>query len=401
MRRVWDFIQYNNAIPIGLFILFGGTGAVFAASPQAQQAIYSSQDQVQSVDNTYIVNANLANQNFGLQITSVTEDTDNYYVSYTYNTIDVVNYVWQEVAVNKGFTLSKKELGNQDLGLFVAKQLGQEITQQLAYLTQVQEKERTNGTTLKTVATVYSGLVGKMLNPTEKTFPGYVPVVAEQPSDSNSGVASVALAGAGATFVATPPPVPTQEDIKSMVDQAVAAALAQQAAAAATTTPTQPQVGAAPVITISGDNPANIAIGSTYNDLGATVTDDKDNNLGVHTAVNGTAVDTVSIDTSTAATYTITYSATDTDGNTTSATRTVVVYDPAAIPPTDGGGGTGTTTPPMNGGGSATTTPPADTPPADTPPADTPPPTDQGTTTVTALPPADTSTSTTGTTTGQ
>ncbi|MDO8466777.1 MAG: DUF5011 domain-containing protein, partial [bacterium] len=76
----------------------------------------------------------------------------------------------------------------------------------------------------------------------------------------------------------------------------------------------------APVININGNNPARIELGETYNDLGATVTDDEDNNLGVQ--VSGAEINTSEIGTST-----ITYTATDNDGNTTTATREVVVYD--------------------------------------------------------------------------
>ncbi|MEK7640972.1 MAG: DUF5011 domain-containing protein [Patescibacteria group bacterium] len=75
-----------------------------------------------------------------------------------------------------------------------------------------------------------------------------------------------------------------------------------------------------PVISINGNNPARIEVGATYLDLGAIVTDDKDNNLGVQ--VSGAEIDTSQIGTST-----VTYTATDNDGNTTTATREVVVYD--------------------------------------------------------------------------
>jgi hypothetical protein len=45
-----------------------------------------------------------------------------------------------------------------------------------------------------------------------------------------------------------------------------------------------------PVITINGDNPAHIHVGDTYSDLGATVTDNVDHNLGIKTYLNGTPV---------------------------------------------------------------------------------------------------------------
>jgi hypothetical protein len=68
-------------------------------------------------------------------------------------------------------------------------------------------------------------------------------------------------------------------------------------------------------------------VGTTYADLGAVVTDDHDNNLGVHTFIGGTEVQTVSLDTSSSTVYTIFYRATDTDGNTSEEHRVVVVGD--------------------------------------------------------------------------
>jgi hypothetical protein len=82
-------------------------------------------------------------------------------------------------------------------------------------------------------------------------------------------------------------------------------------------TPTPDTTG--PVITINGANPANAELGSTYVDAGASAID----------AVDGAVLVTSSgsVDTSTLGANTITYSATDSSGNTSSATRTVNVVD--------------------------------------------------------------------------
>ena len=77
-----------------------------------------------------------------------------------------------------------------------------------------------------------------------------------------------------------------------------------------------------PVITINGDNPATVELGSAYVDDGATAFDD------FHGVTEVTS--SGSVDTSTVGSYTITYSATDKDGNTATATRTVNVVDTTA-----------------------------------------------------------------------
>ena len=82
-------------------------------------------------------------------------------------------------------------------------------------------------------------------------------------------------------------------------------------------TPTPPDT-VFPVITILGDNPATVELGSTYTDAGAT------SDGGETVSSSGT------VDTSTVGTYTITYSATDAAGNTSTATRTVNVVDTTA-----------------------------------------------------------------------
>jgi hypothetical protein len=78
----------------------------------------------------------------------------------------------------------------------------------------------------------------------------------------------------------------------------------------------------APVITVTGDNPASIAQNETYEDAGATADD----------AVDGTVTVASSgeVDTSTLGEYTITYTASDAAGNQATASRTVNVVDVTA-----------------------------------------------------------------------
>ena len=77
-----------------------------------------------------------------------------------------------------------------------------------------------------------------------------------------------------------------------------------------------------PVITIIGTNPATHELGTTYTDQGATAFDEFHGDTPVTTS--GT------VDISVVGSNTITYTATDLDGNTATATRTVNVVDTTA-----------------------------------------------------------------------
>ena len=76
---------------------------------------------------------------------------------------------------------------------------------------------------------------------------------------------------------------------------------------------------------------ATITVGSTYADLGATVTDNVDQNLGYTVSLDGGATTTVEqlvLDTTATSTHSIVFTATDGAGNTSTATRVVEVVAP-------------------------------------------------------------------------
>ncbi len=79
-----------------------------------------------------------------------------------------------------------------------------------------------------------------------------------------------------------------------------------------------------PVITLLGSNPMNLNIDDTFTDPGATAQDIPDGDLTASIQVSH------DVDTSTAGTYTVTYSVTDSNGNTATASRSVVVSDTSA-----------------------------------------------------------------------
>lgn len=74
-----------------------------------------------------------------------------------------------------------------------------------------------------------------------------------------------------------------------------------------------------PIVTLTGAATITLTVGDTYTELGATVTD---NSLeAIAAVITGT------VDTTTAGTYTVTYTATDASGNTATVTRTVNVVE--------------------------------------------------------------------------
>ena len=79
-----------------------------------------------------------------------------------------------------------------------------------------------------------------------------------------------------------------------------------------------------PVITLDGDNPVTIEVGSTYTDAGANAVDNLDGNITNTMLV----VNSVNVNTSLLGTYEVTYNAIDSNGNVAAqVTRSVIVVD--------------------------------------------------------------------------
>jgi hypothetical protein len=298
MSRFINFIKYNNSVSIGLGLLFLSFGGALAASPDLRagvaDAFVQESQNVVSVDNSYIVNINLDTYVPRVQVTSVTEDDEHYYVDYQLQTIGLQNGVWQDLYQTSSMEVPKEALRGRDLGLYITDQLKDVIGRQVSLLRETQKFERSVGQTQKVVATAYSGLVGKFLDATEETIPGYQPVI--------------------------PDPVPVVAAAGSASVTQPSSSVSSQQSTANTSGDVTP-----PVITVVGNNPATIARNASYVDLGATIFDAVSPNIGIVYAVDGVEVPTININTSIDHTYTITYSATDQAGNTGSATRTIIV----------------------------------------------------------------------------
>jgi hypothetical protein len=83
--------------------------------------------------------------------------------------------------------------------------------------------------------------------------------------------------------------------------------------------------GAAPVITLLGDNPQEVNEGGPYTEAGATALDAVDGDVTAGIVIDATAIDVNVPDD-----YDVTYTVTDSAGNTAMATRTVTVLDQTA-----------------------------------------------------------------------
>jgi hypothetical protein len=84
----------------------------------------------------------------------------------------------------------------------------------------------------------------------------------------------------------------------------------------------------APVITLIGASTINLSVGSIYNELGATATDDVDGDLTPNITIGGDTVDT-----NTANTYSVTYNVSDNSGNAAAEViRTVIIEADVTAP---------------------------------------------------------------------
>lgn len=295
MRGVWHFLKYNNAVPLLFGVLFLSSGVALAANPEirdaAASAVLSRTEQVVSIDNTYLVGKDLSAYSPTVRIHAVTEDENKYYVSYTLDTISLEDYAWRDVRKEGSMAVSKAGLGPYgDLGMYATRQFKELIASELSYLREAQEREREQ-VSGAVVATTYGGLIGRFLNATTETLPGYTPVVAA-PTEAEGGSFSAPGESSNAPGGA-------------------ASAPAQSA-----------QVS----LQVLGNNPARVSLRSTYIDLGVVVLDPLNTNVGVHTYLDGVEVySSPSVDTTKDATYVIEYRVTDRLGTTVSASRTIIV----------------------------------------------------------------------------
>lgn len=168
MRRFTDFILYNNTFTLVMgFLLLGGGTAL--ANEDVREAVASTviatEERVQQIDNSLILNADIENYDFEMLVTGVSEDEWTYYVTYSYRTLEVHDGEWQEVQKEDTLTVQKSELRDWDFETYVTKQLAEIVAAQRMLLAETQSIEATIGQRGKVVERSYSGLVGRFLDP--------------------------------------------------------------------------------------------------------------------------------------------------------------------------------------------------------------------------------------------
>lgn len=380
MSKFGSFIKYNNIIPITISVVLLGSATTFAATNP--DTIVKKQEKILSIDNTYISEVNLKKFTPEVEILSVEEDDDNYYITYEFTTIALSNGVWKDVTTEQILEVSKRRLDRyRDLGLFVTEELNEQIKAEKKRLTETQVIEKKKKTT-KRVSTTYKGIVGGFLSEKVTSIDKYKPVV--KPPKPKQEVQTFALPPEKLPEqeLALLPEeiivedVPTEEDLddgptttEPNVDQDPGEATDPNSGSDTAST-TEPD-NEAPYLTILGDNPVMLAIGDAYTDLGATVIDDQDVNLSVTLYLDGLEVQSIELDTATATTYSIVYEAVDSQGEIAQVERIVTVYEQTSVNipdpddeiPTTTDENIPTTTPPTTNDDQASTT--EDTPSQD------------------------------------
>ena len=319
MNKLFHFLQYHNAVPIALGVVFLGAGATYAAANP--ETIYSATQQVISIDNTYLVGKDLATYTPSIKITGVTEDADNYYVAYEFNTIDIKDALWQDVTKNEIMTVSKPDLGPyRDLGVYVTRQLREKAERELARLEETQTIEEKN-VSQKTVATIYGGLVGQILTDTTEVLPGYMPVVV-----APSAPTQVAAAAA-------PDLTSSADSTSSSQAGDVSAPQSGGALAVGSVLSGDPSDTDPPYLQILGSASILLQAGDYYLDLGAVAADNGRADLvDVSLYLNGAKVERVYMPSAKAGEWTITYEARDKAGNITRVERHITVSDATPAP---------------------------------------------------------------------
>lgn len=202
MNRFISFLKYNNLAIILIALVFIIGSSVFAA-PLAKTS------KIIGTDNTLLLSEDLLKFVFDYRVEKIESDDVYYYVTFTHKDLIERDNVWQEEVVENSLKVTRSSL-NEDLGLYLARQLAEEQANRLHELTDAKKKAQISGPEKRQEVTEYSGLIGLALNSAGTMFPGYKPVeIKELPSpqsigaDSGQGSANDGIATAYQDYIAS------------------------------------------------------------------------------------------------------------------------------------------------------------------------------------------------------
>ncbi|MCU0652821.1 MAG: hypothetical protein MUD10_01005 [Candidatus Pacebacteria bacterium] len=202
MNSIIRFVRYNNAVPVAISLAVFLAAGAFAASPEIREGLkdgmISEKETIRSADNSRLLAVDIADFDFKLKISNITEDDLNYYIDYYFNTFMLQDHVWQIGAKTEVLKIEKSVLAGRDLGVYVAEELKELIDYERSYLADTQSLEKEKGITQKTATITYSGLIGKFLDPEEKVFSGYqqvVPDIVKSEPVQAANIGNVAVEG--------------------------------------------------------------------------------------------------------------------------------------------------------------------------------------------------------------
>ncbi len=175
LRKIIEFVKYNNFFVLMLAVIFLLGSGVLAATPAGKAVIGQKQTEIKGIDNTLLLEADLDKLDMDFKIEKIEQDQKYYYVTYTYLDLVKKNGVWQYEIKEKVRKISRRRL-DKDLGVYLAEQFKQEYQARIKDLKRAQEKARSEGEEKRVEVTEYSGLIGRTLKLAGKVFPGYEPV---------------------------------------------------------------------------------------------------------------------------------------------------------------------------------------------------------------------------------
>lgn len=181
-KKIINFIKYSNVFTVVAIVVFVAIATAVASNENIKKNVLGEKIVTESgIDNSVILAADLENFDLEMKILDVREDEDNYYLDYQFKTLGIQENIWQTILRQKELEISKKALAGQDLGLYVAEELGEVIDYELAYLKEIQENENRKGDDRIVQETKYEGLLGLIISTKTKELPPEYELVVKPP----------------------------------------------------------------------------------------------------------------------------------------------------------------------------------------------------------------------------